>query len=211
MCCASVAASRLARSDQLLQSIRFTQICRVLQRFIRLRVGRDVSTLYGKRHEHMTLPDGSVAATWRNQPQQTEEFIMSHTMRVALATVAGITVASAFGYAPVSAQVAGSTLRAAEYAEMRDVTTGWSARRQLLGQAVYNEKNEKIGSVDDLIVSPEKAVSYAIVGVGGFLGVAKHDVAIPVSQFAAKDGRIQLAGASKDALKAMPEFDYAPQ
>ena len=38
-----------------------------------------------------------------------------------------------------------------------------------MGKDVYNDKNEKVGVVDDLIITPEKAVSYAIVGTGGFL------------------------------------------
>jgi sporulation protein YlmC with PRC-barrel domain len=40
----------------------------------------------------------------------------------------------------------------------------------LLDAAVYNDKGEKIGSIDDIIVSPKRTVSHAIVGVGGFLG-----------------------------------------
>ena len=136
---------------------------------------------------------------------------MNRTIGVALATVAGIVVAASLVSARVSAQVAGTTLLGVEYAELRDVTTGWSAKRQLLGQAIYNEKNEKVGSVDDLIVSPSKAVSYAIIGAGGFLGVAKHDVAIPVSQFTQNEGKFVLAGASKDIIKAMPQFEYAPR
>jgi sporulation protein YlmC with PRC-barrel domain len=109
------------------------------------------------------------------------------------------------------AQVAGSTLIGVAAAELRDVTMGWSAKKQILGQSVYNEKSEKIGTVDDIIVSPTKAVSYAIIGVGGFLGVAKHDVAIPVNQFNQTDGKLVLAGGSKDAIQAMPAFDYAPR
>ena len=92
-----------------------------------------------------------------------------------------------------------------------DVAAGWSAKRQLLNQSIYNEKNERVGSVDDLIVSPSKAVSYAIIGAGGFLGVAKHDVAIPVNQFTEKDGKFILEGATKDAIKGMPPFEYAPR
>ena len=136
---------------------------------------------------------------------------MNRNIRVALATVAGAAVAGFLVSAQVSAQVAGSTLLGVAYAEMREVTTGWSAKRQLLGQTIYNEKNEKVGSVDDLIVSPEQAVSYAIIGAGGFLGVAKHDVAIPVNQFRSRDGKFVLTGATKDAIKAMPAFEYAPR
>ena len=49
----------------------------------------------------------------------------------------------------------------------------------------------------------------AIVNVGGFLGLAKHDVAIPVSQLKLIDKKLVLPGATKDALKASPEFQYA--
>ena len=108
-----------------------------------------------------------------------------------------------------NAQVAGSTLRAVAAAELREVATGWSAKRQVLGRPVFNDNDEKIGTVDDIIVSPTKSVSYAIIGVGGFLGVAKHDVAISVDQFNDRGGKLVLAGASKEALKSMPPFEYA--
>jgi hypothetical protein len=58
-------------------------------------------------------------------------------------------------------------------------------------------------------VSPDKSVSYAIIGAGGFLGVGRHDVAIPVNQLKEDGGRFILAGATKDAIKAMPKFEYA--
>ena len=74
---------------------------------------------------------------------------------------------------------------------------------------VYNEKDESVGSVDDIIIAPDKAISYAIVNAGGFLGLARHDVAIPVSQFKLVDKKLVLPGATKDALKASPEFQYA--
>jgi sporulation protein YlmC with PRC-barrel domain len=106
-------------------------------------------------------------------------------------------------------QVVGSTQLGVAVAELRDVTFGWSARRQILGQSIYNDKGEAIGKADDIIVAPDKAVSYAIIGAGGFLGVGKHDVAIPVSQLKENDGKIILAGATKEAIKAMPPFEYA--
>ena len=96
------------------------------------------------------------------------------------------------------AQVAGSTVLGVAAAELREVATGWSAKRQVLGRPVFNDKNEKVGTVDDIIISPDKAVSYAIVGTGGFLGVAKHDVAIPVNQFTQTDGKLVLTAATKE-------------
>jgi PRC-barrel domain len=61
------------------------------------------------------------------------------------------------------AQVAGSTFVSATYAELRDVAVGWSAKRQILGHPVYNDANERVGSIDDVIVTPDKSVSYAII------------------------------------------------
>jgi len=107
------------------------------------------------------------------------------------------------------AQVAGSTPLGVTVTELQAVVKGWSVKRTVLGQPVYNDKDEKVGSVDDIIITPDKAVSYAIVGTGGFLGLAKHDVAIPVSQFKLVDKKLVLPGATKEALKAIPEFQYA--
>jgi uncharacterized protein YrrD len=105
--------------------------------------------------------------------------------------------------------VAGSTLIGVNVAEMRDVSTGWSAKRKILGQPVFNDKDERVGSIDDIIIAPDKAVSYAIINAGGFIGLTKHDVAIPVSQFKLVGNKLVLAGATKEALKASPPFEYA--
>jgi sporulation protein YlmC with PRC-barrel domain len=92
---------------------------------------------------------------------------------------------------------------------LRDVALGWSAKRQILGHPVYNDLNERVGSIDDVIVTTDKSVSYAIINAGGFLAVTKHDVAVPVSQLKLVDDNLVLAGATRDALKASPPFDYA--
>ena len=107
------------------------------------------------------------------------------------------------------AQVAGSTLLGVSVTEMREVSKGWSAKRQILVKPVFNDKDERIGSIDDMIIAPDKTVSYAIVNAGGFIGLTKHDVAIPVSQLKLVDNKLVLAGATKDALKASPPFEYA--
>jgi sporulation protein YlmC with PRC-barrel domain len=93
--------------------------------------------------------------------------------------------------------------------ELTAVMKGWSARNQLLGKEMYNDRNEKVGKISDLIVAPDKAVTYAIVAAGGFLGIDKHDVAIPFKQIKMDQGKIILPGATKDAIKAIPPFNYA--
>lgn len=92
--------------------------------------------------------------------------------------------------------------------ELVAVVKGWSAKKQIMGKDVYNDKNEKVGVVEDLIIAPDKAVSYAIIGAGGFLGMGKYDVAIRMNQFKMVEGKITLPGATKDAVKAMPAFQY---
>jgi sporulation protein YlmC with PRC-barrel domain len=109
----------------------------------------------------------------------------------------------------ISAQVAGSTTVGVEVTELNAVAMGWSARRQILGRIVYNEKGEKVGRVDDLIITPDKALSFAIIGAGGFVGLGTHDVAIPVNQFQERDGKLVLDGATKEVIKALPRFDYS--
>jgi len=107
------------------------------------------------------------------------------------------------------APVVGTTVAIAVPAdELVILARGWSATKQIIGKDVYNDNNEKVGVVEDLIIAPDKAVSYAIIGAGGFLGMGKHDVAIRVNNFKLAEDKITLPGATKDAVKAMPAFEY---
>jgi sporulation protein YlmC with PRC-barrel domain len=107
------------------------------------------------------------------------------------------------------AQVAGSsTTVGATVVENTRLAMGWSATKSILGKTVTNESGAKIGQVEDLIVSPDQNVSYLIVGAGGFVGIGRHDVAVPVSQIQNLNGQLVMAGATKDSVKAMPRFEY---
>jgi hypothetical protein len=109
------------------------------------------------------------------------------------------------------AQVAGSTRLGVSIEEVKIVASGWSAKKQILGKTVFNENNEKVGRIDDLIVAPTGELSFVIVGAGGFVGVGRHDVAVPVQQMQLQDGKFVLPGATKAAVKALPKFEYAKQ
>jgi sporulation protein YlmC with PRC-barrel domain len=123
--------------------------------------------------------------------------------------VAGfLSVMMAVAAGKAAAQVAGSTTIGVPASEITSLTKGWSAKKQILGKPVYNELNDKVGEVDDIIVAPDKSISYAILSVGGFLGMGEHYVAIPFNQFKAADGKYVLRGATKDVLKTLPTFDY---
>jgi len=109
----------------------------------------------------------------------------------------------------VAAQVAGSITTGLSPDEVKTLARGWSAKKHILDKPVYNDQDERVGEVEDLIIAPDKSLSYAIISIGGFLGLGTHHVAVPVSQFTSGDGKIVLPGATKDTLKAMPPFAYS--
>jgi sporulation protein YlmC with PRC-barrel domain len=108
----------------------------------------------------------------------------------------------------VAAQVAGSTTIGVPATELTTLTKGWSAKKQILDKTIYNDQNERVGEVNDIIVAPDKSISYAILSVGGFLGLGERYVAIPFNQFKVSDNKFVLPGATKDVLRTIPTFDY---
>ncbi|MDB5922598.1 MAG: hypothetical protein JWN13_1534 [Betaproteobacteria bacterium] len=92
--------------------------------------------------------------------------------------------------------------------DVKAVARGYRASK-LKGTNVTNDKNEKIGEIDDIVVGRDK-VLFAILEVGGFLGLGARLVAVPFQSLVLDDtGRkIQLPGASREALKKLQEFKY---
>jgi hypothetical protein len=93
--------------------------------------------------------------------------------------------------------------------EMRAVVAGWSAKKDILGKHVQNGRKEDLGTIQDIIITPKNEAAFAIIGVGGFLGIAERLVAIPTRQLKVQDGHFLLAGATKDTLTRMPPFIYS--
>lgn len=78
-------------------------------------------------------------------------------------------------------------------------------------QDVYDQSNNKIGEVMDVLVGQDGQVSALILGVGGFLGAGEKDVAVSFSTVKAtmKDNKMYLTmSTTKDALKSAPGFKY---
>ena len=88
------------------------------------------------------------------------------------------------------------------------LVTGYRSSK-VVGSAVFNETNEEIGKIDDLIVTPKDSVPYAVLSVGGFLGMGKHYVVVPASELQVDNKRMLLRGATKDSLKALPSYAYS--
>src|ERR1700716_479711 len=57
----------------------------------------------------------------------------------------------------------------------------WRASK-LIGVNVYNEANEKIGEIEELIIDKSGKVDNVVLGVGGFLGMGEHYVAVPMEK-----------------------------
>jgi len=88
-------------------------------------------------------------------------------------------------------------------------TTHWLAS-DIYKADVYDNAENKIGVVTDLIVDNSGNVTTAVVSVGGLLGVGKKDVAVPFKDLkvASRDGKDWLVlNQSKEDLKTAPAYD----
>jgi sporulation protein YlmC with PRC-barrel domain len=74
----------------------------------------------------------------------------------------------------------------------------WRASK-VVGLNVYNEKNEKIGSINDLLMDKSGTVKAAVIGVGGFLGMGEHLVAVSFDKVKFSEEPVPSATASNTA------------
>jgi hypothetical protein len=80
---------------------------------------------------------------------------------------------------------------------------------KIIGAAVFNDQNQQVGTVDDIILNADDKAVLAVISVGGFLGVGGKLVAVAYTQLHEDNaGKVVLPDASKDALNRMPSFVY---
>ena len=84
---------------------------------------------------------------------------------------------------------------------------------KLVGSMVYNQANENIGSIEDIILKPD-GTRIVVLSVGRFLGIGNKYVAVPFSSLkitrendSTGSLRIVTEG-SKDLLKALPDYQF---
>ncbi len=80
---------------------------------------------------------------------------------------------------------------------------------KLIGSSVYNDQQQKIGSIDELLVDKNHDVTAAVLSVGGFLGMGAKLVKVPYDQLHVVNDTIVMSGASKEQLTSMPDYKYA--
>ena len=92
--------------------------------------------------------------------------------------------------------------------DLQSLTTGYRTSK-VVGSAVVNNAGDTIGKIDDLIVTPNEKVPYAVLSVGGFLGMGDKLVVVPYSVLTVTNGKMLLPGATAESLKALPDYKYA--
>lgn len=99
-----------------------------------------------------------------------------------------------------------------------DITSVQTAYRssKVIGSTVYNEQNENVGKVDDLLISSDGKPPFAVLSIGGFLGIGDRLIVVPTASLQvaydkdkSDNNKIVLLGATKDHLKTYPEYTYA--
>ena len=90
---------------------------------------------------------------------------------------------------------------------MHTLEAGYRASK-VIGSSVINDANETIGKIDDLLASPDGKRPYAVLSIGGFLGMGTHLVVVPYDALKFADKKVVLPGGTKEGLKMLPEFKY---
>jgi hypothetical protein len=94
--------------------------------------------------------------------------------------------------------------------DVQKLSAGYRASK-VVGTSVVNNANETIGKIDDPLVSSDGKGSYAVLSIGGFLGMGTHLVVVPYDTLKFADKKVILSGGTKEGLKMLPEFKYATE
>ncbi len=107
---------------------------------------------------------------------------------------------------------------------------GFRPKLEYNSECVGQERNQKIGDIKELMLAKSGKVADVVIGVGGFLGMGEHDVAVNFDRLKWSDGAATtgsgqpasqskntkqnypdhaVLNATKDQLKSMPNFDYS--
>jgi len=102
---------------------------------------------------------------------------------------------AAAGVSPAQA----ANVASANYVTQNDPDT-WRTS-ELNGMTVYNERDEEIGTIDDVVIDRSGDVKAVVIGVGGFLGIGQRNVAVPFERLqwqtaTAEAGRAATTGAN---------------
>src|SRR5450759_1865224 len=167
-------------------------------------------TACGKRHTWTSLTawvDGqettTIAAEYAASGNQPWRIVMKKTMLLASAAMIGVS----FLAVPAKAQGGPQAVEITKV-DVQKVAAGYRASK-VIGSSVLNDANQTIGKIDDLLVTRDGKEPYAVLSVGGFLGMGIRMVVIRYDSLKFADNKIVLPGGTKDGLKMLPAFQYS--
>src|ERR1035441_1464023 len=88
--------------------------------------------------------------------------------------------------------------------DVQKVAAGYRASK-VVGSSVVNDANQTIGKIDDLLVTRDGKEPYAVLSVGGFLGMGTRLVVIRYDSLKFADNKIVLPGGKKYRLNTLEE------
>ena len=94
--------------------------------------------------------------------------------------------------------------------DVQKLAAGYRSSK-VVGSGVVNDANETIGKIDDLLVSRDGKQPYAVLSIGGFLGMGTRLVVVPYDTLKFADKKVLLPGGTKEGLKMLPGFKYATE
>jgi len=128
-------------------------------------------------------------------------------MNKAIIVAGTVAIGTLTGLGSAIAQVAPQTVEVTKV-DVQKLQAGYRASK-VIGTSVINDANDTIGKVDDLLVSPDGKEPFAVLSVGGFLGLGSRLVVVPYANLKVVDKKLMLPGGSKESLRVLPEFKYA--
>jgi hypothetical protein len=120
---------------------------------------------------------------------------MKRTMTVVVPALASMVVLSG----PAGAQGTTQTVDVAKV-DVQKLSAGYRASK-VIGSSVLNDANEAIGKIDDLLVSTDGKTPYAVLSIGGFLGMDTHLIVVPYDSLNLVDNKIVLPAAQRIPLR----------
>ena len=103
-----------------------------------------------------------------------------------------------------TAPPAASSTATSTTASASSLQGNWRASK-LAGLSVYNDKNESVGSINDLLTDKSGNVKAVVIGVGGFLGVGEHLVAVPFDKVKFVTEPVAYTGAASAPGAGVPK------
>ena len=120
-------------------------------------------------------------------------------MKSIVAGLAGTALLATAAFAQSPTATTDKTPTAATATTVSTTASGQWRTSKMDGLKVYNEANENIGTINDLLMDKSGAIKIAVIGVGGFLGVGEHLVAVPYEKLKFVNEAVAYTGAKPAA------------